>query len=210
MEQDLFGNKTTDKDITLKNAAQINGLKVYFDFITRKEETELLFNIDKNEWLSGLKRRVQHFGYKYDYKKRQIDRGFFIGEIPNWMNFLFKRLSDKEIISFDPDQAIINEYVNDQGISAHIDCEPCFGNTIISISLGGQCIINFQKELTSKEYQKVPLLIPPRTLIVMKDESRYQWYHGIPSRKSDKFNGEVHKRKRRVSITFRKVILDEQ
>lgn len=151
---------------------------------------------------------MQHYGYKYDYKARRIDQSFFIGEISNWMKFLCERLKVQNIIDFVPDQAIINEYIDDQGIAAHIDCEPCFGDTIISISLGGQCIMNFQREVTTKEQDKIPLLIPPRTLIIMKEESRFKWYHGIPSRKSDKFNGEVHKRQRRVSITFRKVIIN--
>jgi alkylated DNA repair dioxygenase AlkB len=209
MKLDLFGNNKTDKEVILENAKQINGLKVFFDFITKKEESELLNNIDKNEWLSDLKRRVQHFGYKYDYKARRIDKTFYIGEIPNWMTVLCNRLQEQKIIAFNPDQAIINEYVDDQGIASHIDCEPCFGDTIISISLGGQCVMNFQREVTTKEQDKIPLLIPARTLIVMTEEARFNWYHGIPSRKSDKFNSEVHKRQRRVSITFRKVILEK-
>ena len=102
------------------------------------------------------------------------------------------------------------EHTRNIGIAAHIDCEPCFGDTIISISLGGQCVMNFQKEQTSTEQDKVPLLIQPKTLIVMTGESRFSWYHGIVGRKSDKFNGQTHKRQRRVSITFRKVIIDDK
>jgi alkylated DNA repair dioxygenase AlkB len=206
--QDLFGYSKTDNEVTIKNAEQISGLKIYFDFITKDEEKQLLACIDKNEWLSDLKRRVQHFGYKYDYKARRIDKTFYIGEIPNWITFLCSRLQDQNIIYFNPDQAIINEYIDDQGIAAHIDCEPCFGDIIISISLGGQCVMNFQRDATTKEQDKIPLLIPPRTLIVMTGESRFKWYHGIPPRKSDKFNEQIHKRQRRVSITFRKVNLD--
>lgn len=207
--QDLFGYIKTDNEVTLENAKQISGLNVYFEFISREEEKELLLNIDKNEWLSDLKRRVQHYGYKYDYKARRIDQNFFIGEIPDWMTFLSNRLQTLKLISFKPDQAIINEYIDDQGIAAHIDCEPCFGDTIISISLGGQCVMNFQKEINTKVEFKIPLLIPPRTLIIMTKESRFNWYHSIPSRKTDKFNDLVHKRQRRVSITFRKVIIDK-
>lgn len=207
MAQDLFGYRKTHEMVTLDNARQIDGLSIYHDFVNKDEERELLVNLDKAEWLSDLKRRVQHYGYKYDYKARRLDKTFYIGEIPNWMTFLFKRLQKQNIIAFNPDQAIVNEYINDQGISPHIDCEPCFGDTIISISLGGQCVMNFQKEQIVKDHDKVPLLILPRSLIVMAGESRYTWYHGIPPRKSDKFNGENLKRQRRVSITFRKVIL---
>lgn len=210
MVQDLFGYNKSDKEVTLENAQQIEGLKILFDFISKDEEKELLNNIDQSEWLTDLKRRVQHYGYKYDYKARRIDQSFFIGEIPMWMKFLLDRLQQQNIIDFVPDQAIINEYINDQGIAAHIDCEPCFGDTIISISLGGQCVMNFQKKQSSPEQEKIPLLITPHTLIVMTGESRYDWYHGIAGRKSDKFNGQTYKRQRRVSITFRKVIIDDK
>jgi len=209
MMQDLFGYNKSDKEVTLENAQKINGLKIFFDFINNEEEIELLKNIDKSNWLTDLKRRVQHYGYKYDYKARRIEQSFFIGEIPTWMRFLSDRLQQQKIIDFVPDQAIINEYLEDQGIAAHIDCEPCFGDTIISISLGGQCVMNFQKEQTDIEQDKIPLLITPHTLIVMTGESRFNWYHGIVGRKSDKFNGQIQKRKRRVSITFRKVIVEK-
>lgn len=205
--QDLFGYRKTDNEVTLDNAKHISGLNVQFEFISKEEEKQLLLDIDKNDWLSDLKRRVQHYGYKYDYKARRVDQSFFIGEIPSWINFLRDRLQEKQLISFKPDQAIINEYVDDQGIAAHIDCEPCFGDTIISISLAGQCVMNFQREANTKEQDKLPLLIPPRTLIVMTNESRFNWYHGIPPRATDRFNEQAYKRQRRISITLRKVII---
>lgn len=205
MTLELFEENKTNRELSLENANAIQGLKMYFDFITSSEEKELLKNIDSNNWLSDLKRRVQHYGYKYDYQARRIDKSFYIGAIPDWMNFLSKRLNKEGIIDFTPDQAIINEYVGDQGISPHIDCEPCFGDTIISISLGSSCVFNFGREPNSKE--KISLFLEPKTLVVITGESRFNWYHGIPNRKSDDFNGAFHKRGRRVSITFRKVIV---
>lgn len=206
--QDLFGFHRTDNEVTIANAAQINGLKIYFDFISKDEEKELLSNIERTEWLLDLKRRVQHFGYKYDYKRRRIDSSLYIGELPIWLTHLCNRLREQQLITFMPDQAIVNEYIDDQGIAPHIDCEPCFGDTIISISLSGPCVMNFQKELSAKDDQKIPLFIPPRTLVVMTGESRFNWHHGIPPRRTDKFNQQIHKRQRRVSVTFRKVVLD--
>lgn len=203
---DLFGYTKTDRALTLENAHQIEGLKILFDFFSPSEAINLLNKIDSEPWLTDLKRRVQHYGYKYDYKARRIDSTFFIGDIPEWMRFLMDRLKQQMIIDFVPDQAIVNEYIGDQGIAPHIDCEPCFGDTIISISLGGSCVMNFQKSPTSKELEKIPLLILPHTLIVMTGASRYHWYHGIVGRKKDKFNGKLHQRTRRISITFRKVI----
>lgn len=207
MQQDLFGNYVSDNDVTIVNARKIEGLNIHFNFISANEELVILKHIDAADWLHDLKRRVQHYGYKYDYRAKQIDDSFFIGAIPEWMKFLWERLLYQGIIDFIPDQAIINEYMEGQGIAPHIDCEPCFGDTIISISLGSTCVMNFQKTLEAKENEKIPLLLTPRTLVVMQNEARFNWYHGIVGRKSDVFNGSSYKRRRRVSITFRKVNL---
>lgn len=205
MQIDLFNDsKKANKEVSMEAACSINGLELHFNFISIDEEKQLLRNIDNNVWLSDLARRVQHFGYKYDYRARKIDNSFFLGELPNWLNELAIKLYNKKLIEFIPDQAIINEYEPGQGIASHIDCEPCFGDTIISLSLGSTCVMNFSREVTS--LVKTSILLEPRCLMIMKKESRYDWFHGIPARKSDKFNDNVIKRQRRVSITFRKVI----
>lgn len=207
MQTDLFGHIEKSKtEVSLELAEVIPGLELYPNFITEKEEKELIKFIDNSPWLNDLKRRVQHYGYKYDYRARKIDNSFYLGELPNWCKVLYQKMIDKNIIDFVPDQAIINEYEIGQGISSHIDCEPCFGDTIISLSLNSSCVINFEKHLNSKH--KIGIFVEPKTLLVMKKESRFDWFHGIPQRKSDKFNNEITKRERRISITFRKVITE--
>ena len=46
------------------------------------------------------------------------------------------------------------------------------------------------------------------SLLVLSSEARYEWDHGIPTRKYDNYNNSKIFRGRRVSLTFRKVILD--
>ncbi|WP_396142747.1 alpha-ketoglutarate-dependent dioxygenase AlkB [Flavobacterium sp.] len=207
MNNNLFENSKTDAELVLQYASKINGLEIHFDYISEEEENNLLSNIDKNNWLTDLTRRVQHYGYKYDYKASRIDPSFFIGEIPSWINNISERLKSEKLIDFNPDQAIINEYIENQGIAAHIDCKPCFNDTIVSLSLSGSCVMDFIKDKNSDNPTKVSLLIPPRTLIIMKGESRYNWHHAIPSRKKDVFNSTVYNRSKRVSVTLRKVIV---
>lgn len=206
MQTNLFGdNKPTKQEISLENVKGIKGLELHPNFIDRKEEELLLNNIDKSQWLNELSRRVQHYGFKYDYRARKIDNSFYLGELPDWLNNIAYDIYRKNIIDFMPDQAIINEYQSGQGIAPHIDCEPCFGDTVVSLSLGSNCIMNFERKPNSKS--KTEIFVEPRTLLVMKEESRYNWYHGIAPRKTDRFNGESIKRGRRVSITFRKIII---
>jgi hypothetical protein len=52
---DLFGFEKSDKELTLENASQIEGLKIVFDFISQEEELSLLNNIDESTWLFDLK-----------------------------------------------------------------------------------------------------------------------------------------------------------
>jgi alkylated DNA repair dioxygenase AlkB len=205
MTLDLFQAHRTNRELSLENAKAVTGLRIYYDFISEEEQKRLVNQIDSHAWLADLKRRVQHYGFKYDYKSRKLDKSFYIGPIPDWMLFLTTRLNERGIIDFHPDQAIVNEYVNDQGIAPHIDCEPCFGDTIVSISLGGTCVFNFERTPNGKD--KTPVFLEPKTLVIMKGESRFDWHHGIPNRKSDNFNGMNYKRGRRLSVTFRKVIL---
>lgn len=55
--------------------------------------------------------------------------------------------------------------------------------------------------------QKIPVWLAPKSIFVLKDESRYEWKHGIAPRQNDKLNIQLVKRDSRVSLTFRKVIL---
>lgn len=47
-------------------------------------------------------------------------------------------------------------------------------------------------------------LLQPRSLLILSDEARYLWKHGIMPRKHDLYDGYVIERKRRVSLTFRR------
>ncbi|WP_313419310.1 alpha-ketoglutarate-dependent dioxygenase AlkB [Sphingobacterium multivorum] len=195
-----FGQENDTDD-----AIVIPGLTYIGDFITKEEELFLLHMIDENEWLPDLKRRVQHYGWKYDYKKRGIDYSMFLGDLPNWIYPLAERLHTQGHTNDLSDQVIINEYKPGQGIANHVDCEPCFGDSITSISLGSTCIMNLIN-LETKE--KLEVVLEPRSALIIKDESRYKWSHGIPSRLADTINNKYVKRKLRISMTFRKVIFE--
>lgn len=187
------------------NIKGIIGLKYIINYITENEHDELLEVIDRQTWMETLKRRVQHYGYKYDYKKRCLDSSMYLGNLPNWILSIGKRLHEDRFIEEVPEQVIINEYIPGQGIADHVDCPPCFDKTIISLSLSSTCVMNFTNLKTS---EKIPLLLYPRSLIVLQKDARYEWKHGIAPRKTDKYEGKEFIRKRRVSMTFRKIIFN--
>lgn len=168
----------------LDNKPDIEGLTYTKDYITEEQEKFLINHIDTQPWLNDLKRRVQHYGYKYDYKAKKITPDLKIDDIPEWLQ-----------IMSDYDQVIINEYLCGQGITPHIDCIPCFGDTICSISLLETC-----EMILEMDNIKHSIILEPRSLLTFRGEARYKWKHSIPQKKSNIKN-------RRVSITFRKVIL---
>ncbi|MCU0440029.1 MAG: alpha-ketoglutarate-dependent dioxygenase AlkB [Raineya sp.] len=100
------------------------------------------------------------------------------------------------------DQVIINEYFAGQGIAHHIDCEPCFEDTIASLSLGSSCAMEFISKDKTIQHE---IFLEPRSLLIITSEARYEWLHGIKAKKSDIVDGKTKVRDRRLSLTFRKV-----
>lgn len=182
----------------------ISGLQYISSYLSQDQHGSLLDEIDQSSWLSELKRRVQHYGFKYDYKARRIDLSMKIGELPTWALEIASDLHHKGYFREIPDQLIVNEYLPGQGIAPHIDCTPCFEDTIGSISLGSSCVMDFTHPIRK---EKIPLLLEPCSLVILQGDSRYFWTHGIAPRKADVYEGKPILRQRRVSLTFRRTIL---
>lgn len=182
----------------------ISGLTYISAYIDLETQSQLLAHIDASPWLTDLKRRVQHYGYRYDYKTRGLNKDSYLGPLPAWLQPICQKLHDDSIFPQAPDQVIVNEYEPGQGISAHIDCVPCFDDTIASLSLGSTCVMDFANPKTGA---KKSILLEEGSLIILTGEARYEWTHAIAGKKSDIVNGMKFYRGRRASLTFRNVIL---
>jgi alkylated DNA repair dioxygenase AlkB len=178
----------------------IPGLTYLRDFVSEADEKALLADVDGRPWLSDLKRRVQHYGYKYDYKARGIDASMFVGPVPVTLLAPGKALADKGLVPNIPDQLIVNEYEPGQGILAHVDCVPCFEDGIATLSLGSAVTMDLVHKRTDRA---VAVTLERRSVLVFCGEARFEWQHGIKQRKTD--DGAA--RSRRVSLTYRKVKL---
>ncbi|ATE76876.1 alpha-ketoglutarate-dependent dioxygenase AlkB [Pseudomonas frederiksbergensis] len=177
------------------------GLMIVPGFITSKEESSLLASIDSHPWDSTMTRRVQHYGWRYDYKARKVNAEAYIGPLPKWANLLGKRLYDQGLVSELPDQVIVNEYKGNQGIAKHIDCLPCFRGQIVTISLLESWEMAFSRRISSGEEERFKVVLERQSAAVLDGEARSSWYHEIPRRLKEAGFPRV----RRVSITFRKV-----
>lgn len=111
-------------------------------------------------------------------------------------------------------QAIINLYQPGEGITSHVDLLGRYGDGIIGISFGSGCVMRFDKVTgaddpdSSKERRD--LYLPERTVIVLSEDARYQWTHGIDKKsrdfveeETDPTHGTWLERGVRLSVTFR-------
>lgn len=181
---------------TPENPIPIPGLEIILEWISPEEEMEILNEIYHREWYQDgviKNRRVQHYGFEFDYSTNSI--GKELAPIPDFL----KRYSG------DCDQITINEYPPGVGIAPHVDTHSAFENGIFSLSLGSNSVMIFSRKNELDEKKKIQFAIPRRSLLIMKDEARFNWNHQIPARKYDKISGKVQKRGIRVSLTFRKV-----
>ena len=181
----------------------VPGLKYVLDFISEREEEELVAVIDGADWSSELQRRVQHYGWRYDYKARQIDASMRIGPLPEWAIRLAERLVSNRLLTELPDQVIVNEYDGAQGISRHVDSEN-FADGIATISLLESWEMVFREKKTRG--RTVTQRLDRRSAAIMTGDARYRWTHEIPKRKSEPGPAGRVARGRRISLTFRKVL----
>ena len=190
---------------------RVPGLRLIQNFITETEEKEILRKIDQSDWSNELQRRVQHYGWRYDYKSRQIDPSMHIGPLPNWANEIAHRLVDGGYFEHGPpDQVIVNEYCGSQGIAAHIDSPASFTGVVAMVSLLESWEMAFRKR---RNKTKVVQRLERRSATILEGDARYEWTHEIPKRKNEPGPVKPGNKKpsrvprgRRISLTFRKVV----
>ncbi len=178
-------------------------------FVTQEEETRLLECIDSAEWITELPRRVQHYGWRYDYKAGRIDEIMRLGELPEWASELGRRLVKERLMTDLPDQVIVNEYCGKQGIGKHTDSRS-FTGQIATVSL----LETWDMWFFHPGEKKIEIPLERRSVAVMTGDARYKWKHEIPKRVNEvRVDGQGKKtrvkRNRRVSVTFRRTHLSQ-
>lgn len=188
------------------DSSAVEGLRIVPRFIDARAEAEMIRSIDAGEWSTELRRRVQHHGHRYDYKARRLASVGPPVPLPAWCRSLVRAVHDAGLTTLDFDQVIVNEYLPGQGIAAHVDCVPCFAEEIVSVSLGSACIMTFSQPALGLHHD---VLLENGDLMLMRGDARFRWRHEIKARKTDRWNGAVLTRQRRISVTLRKIIEQE-
>lgn len=206
-------------------ASEVNipGLYLWHDFISSREEEDMLTAVDHNPWRTLAKRRVQHYGYEFLYDRRNVDTEVCMGELPSFFFPVLERIKGiphlNGAANICLDQLTVNEYPSGVGLSPHIDTHSAFEGLIFSLSLAGPCIMELRRYSEGAwsakhgnsddgdlSCRRKSLYLPPRSLLLLSGEARYAWHHYIPHHKIDHVGGsQIRRASRRVSFTIRKV-----
>jgi len=131
-------NIETDKQSVYEQGYEYLGVLLVPDFLTEKEETELVSGCDSMEWdLSQSGRRKQNFGPKTNFKRKKISGKSFEG-FPSFSNKFQQKLRTVPLLSdFITIEQCAIEYRPETGacIDPHIDDCWVWGERVISISL---------------------------------------------------------------------------
>lgn len=185
----------------------IPGLYYFPNVLSEEFGKEILeFLKASKDWFpvggAAKSRQVIHYGYKYNYKSGDIKEQ--AKEFPDFARRLVGIITEKIAFENGKDsdftQCLINKYVDNQGIAAHIDALT-FGKYICCFTLGNGANLHF-----SKGDSHIDLYTEPNSLYVMSGEARYSWKHEMKKLKYDLVEGVKIKRGERISVTFRTIL----
>ena len=185
------------------DVTDISGLYYFPDFLDETVQSSVIKHIDASGWRRDLERRVQHYGWRYDYQARTITLDMKLGPLPDWIAEIAARLyNETKLFDRIPDQAIVNEYEPGQGIALHAD-RSCFGAAVATVSLNDDWEMKLRPVAGTRDEDKSIMLMRGSALI-MTGEARSRWMHGIDRRKTE--DDGKRRRRRRLSLTFRTVL----
>ena len=217
----------------------LEGLHLIHDFVSIEEEQVLLAvmlgphacwappQATKSHEGASVRRRVQHYGYIFDYATSDVLRDVVTKPCPplpgvvekdvelenyieanvvnrdGWglLGGVLERIRQRDIDGTtysNINQMTVNEYKKGDGIGSHIDTISAFGDGLLSLSLNSGIIMEFRRG-TEKKF----VFLPPRSLLALTGPARYEWEHMIVTRHTDMHNGILIPRSLRISLTLR-------
>lgn len=103
-------------------------------------------------------------------------------KLPDWIAFVIDRLLTQNLLTERPDHLTINEYHKGQSIDWHIDSKTS-GDIISVLSLESDAVMDIRKDKSFGTMQ-----LPPRSLIQMTGEHRWDWAHSIQPLKGHRWS----------------------
>ena len=156
------------------------GLDYRDDLISPPEEQALIAEIDAcglapfafQGWLG--KRLTASFGWRYDFENGSFSPAT---PMPDWLLPLRDRAADFAGLAAEAlVQALLIRYDPGAGIGWHRD-RPVFEH-VVGISLGAPATLRLRKR-TAKGFERIPVLLQPRSVYHLSAEARHLWEHSI-------------------------------
>ena len=136
-----------------KVVTKVPGLYLHQNFISDQEEQSLLDSLEGGihaaEWEESMSRRVQHYGFPFNYRTLLLDYATETKPFPpNFAELTSKFIktykdchhstsnldAPEDMYELPLTQLTVNEYLPGQGIRPHIDTEACFGIYLLIIT----------------------------------------------------------------------------
>jgi alkylated DNA repair dioxygenase AlkB len=172
------------------------GLKYEAEFLTPAEEDALLRQIEglpfKEFEFQGFigKRRTVSFGWRYDFNGGGLSKTQGMPEFLASLGARVESFAGNAPGSFQ--QVLVTEYRPGAGIGWHKD-RSVFGD-VVGISLLSPCSFRLRRR-TGKGFERKTLTAQPRSVYLLRGQSRGEWEHSIPAVES-----------LRYSVTFRNLL----
>ncbi len=159
------------------------GLSLYGNFLTPENELvllpKLLVPIKFGSVETSGRSTVQRYGDSRVYSNYIVSP-----TIPEHFVTLGAMLCDYQLLPSPPLSVTINEYKPGGIIRAHIDA-PNAGRVITVLSLGAPATMLFKRKGVPDTHAVV---LPPRSIVQMRDEIRLSWTHEILPVKAHRYS----------------------
>ena len=158
------------------------GFQYVDDLVVPDAERELLRLLETLPWEAVIfrgyeaRRRVVHFGHRYDFEARGVSPGL---PIPDAFVTLRERVAT--FADQDPErfvEVLATEYRPGSTIGWHSDA-PAFGSTVLGVSLASACRMRFRRRAPDG-WLRWDRVLEPRSAYVIGGEARTAWQHSIP------------------------------
>jgi len=179
------------------------GLALQLNVITPEKEAEIIAWLDTRTWSTELARRTQHYGYGYNYRRKDLIPGVPLEGPILEVAQIFHRAG-----IMNPVQCIVNEYTRNQGIAPHID-NLSFGPVVVGLSISGDGVMVFDRTRVGQLVDRFECFLPRRSVVMLSGPARYEWKHSIEKKVTYIDGTGVKTTKaqdyRRISLTYREV-----
>jgi DNA oxidative demethylase len=122
------------------------------------------------------RRRVVHFGHRYDYEARGVSPGLPIPDALVAVRDRAAALAEEDAQRYV--EVLATEYRPGATIGWHSDA-PAFGATVLGVSLASSCRMRFRRRMP-EGWRRWDQVLEPRSAYVIGGEARSAWQHSIP------------------------------